>query len=177
MKLALWVGCAGITMMFAAFSSAYIVRQSAGNWLEFSMPTMFYYSAGIIVLSSICVQASYWCFNNGKGSLYRFLLLTAFALGIGFMALQYQAWQQLAEMGIGLVGNPSGAFVIVIALVHAAHVVGGIGVLFVAVLHAFMLDYYVTAKRKLRFDLTITYWHFLGFLWIYLLLFFVLQQN
>ena len=56
----------------------------------------------------------------------------------------------------------------------AAHILGGVGVLVVAMLHAFLLPHKVTAARKLRFELTLTYWHFVDFLWIYLLSFFTL---
>ena len=38
----LWIGMASITMMFAALTSAYIVRQAAGNWLEFRLPDLFF---------------------------------------------------------------------------------------------------------------------------------------
>ena len=40
-KFALWVAIATIIMMFAAFTSAYIVRRAAGNWLEFKLPDIF----------------------------------------------------------------------------------------------------------------------------------------
>ncbi|MEM9991686.1 MAG: cytochrome oxidase subunit III, partial [Bacteroidota bacterium] len=43
-KFALYVGFASIAMMFAAFTSAYVVRKAAGNWLEFRLPDMFWYS-------------------------------------------------------------------------------------------------------------------------------------
>ena len=48
---ALVLACVSMTMLFAAFTSAYVVRQAAGNWLEFPLPTYFYISTGIIVLS------------------------------------------------------------------------------------------------------------------------------
>ena len=45
---ALWVSFASITMMFAAFTSAFMVKRAAGNWLEFAIPNAFYISTGII---------------------------------------------------------------------------------------------------------------------------------
>ncbi len=38
LKFALWVACASIIMLFGAFTSAYVVRMGAGNWLEFRLP-------------------------------------------------------------------------------------------------------------------------------------------
>jgi cytochrome c oxidase subunit 3 len=161
-EFALWVACGSILMMFAGFTSAYVVRQAAGNWLEFALPSVFYYSAGAMVVSSVLLQLSYLMFKNGNGTMYRLLLIVGFLLGILFMY----------AMGIDLSGNPSGSFVYVVSWVHAGHVVGGIGVLLVALIHALGLKYYVTPARLLRFRMSLVYWHFVGFLWIYLLIFF-----
>lgn len=174
---ALGAACVSITMMFAAFTSAYIVRQAAGNWLEFSLPTMFTYSSVVIIISSITLQASYFSFTKGNELLYKALLVTSLALGFTFVVMQYQGWQEMANvLGISMGRNPSGDFIYVISGVHAAHVLGGIAVLLVAIIQAFALKYKVTEKRKLRFKMTLTYWHFVGALWLYLMLFFTIQR-
>ena len=175
-KFALWVGCASIMMMFAAFTSAYIVRQAAGNWLEFRMPDIFYFNTAVILLSSVTLHGSYLAFKQGKEQLYKGLLVVTFALGLAFLALQYEGWQALRAMGIELTTNPSGSFVYVISGVHAAHILGGIAALIIAMIHAFALPFSPIPGRKLRFEMTLTYWHFVDFLWVYLLLFFVLQS-
>ncbi|MEM8907374.1 MAG: cytochrome c oxidase subunit 3 [Bacteroidota bacterium] len=174
-KFALYAACASITMMFVAFTSAYIVRHAAGNWLEFSMPSVFFYSTAIIVLSSLTLHGAYFSFLKGAPTLYRSLLVVSFCLGVAFVLLQYQGWLALTAIGVELTGNPSGSFVYVISGVHAAHVLGGLAAIFVALLHAFLLEYKVTPARKLRFEMTWTYWHFVGFLWVSLLAFFVSQ--
>lgn len=174
-KFALWIACASMGMLFAAFTSAYIVRQAAGNWLEFRLPNMFYVSTGIIILSSITIHASYYFFKKGNTSLYRGLLILTLLLGVAFLVSQYKGWEALQAIGVELTTNPSGSFVYVISGMHAAHILGGIGALLLAVVHAFSLPHKVTDVRKLRFELTYNFWHFLGILWIYLLLFFTLQ--
>ncbi len=175
-KFALWAGCVSIFMMFAGFTSAYIVRQAAGNWMEFPLPQIFYVSAGVMLASSLFLQLSYWSFINGKGTLYRSLMTVGFVLGIVFIYCQYQGWIDMQAMGVEVTGNPSGSFVYVFSWIHAGHVLGGIAILLVAMIHAFGLDYYVTPARKLRFEMTLTYWHFVDLLWIYLLVFFTLQS-
>lgn len=174
-KFALWVACASIMMMFAAFTSAYIVRHAAGNWLEFRLPNIFFVSTIVILLSSFTLHAAYKAFQNAKVRLYRSLLVATFLLGVTFLVLQYQGWLAMQAIGVELTTNPSGSFVYVISGVHAAHILGGLGVLLVAVLQAYMYKYKLTPARKLRFELTLTYWHFVDFLWIYLLLFFLFQ--
>jgi len=148
-QFALWVGCASMMMLFAAFTSAYIVRQAGGNWYEFQLPTVFYTSTVFIT----------------------------FLLGCAFLYFQYQGYLALTSMGLPIDGPVSGSFIYVISAVHAAHVIGGLGTLIVALVHAFGLPYKVTKRRKSRFALVLTYWHFVDFLWIYLLVFFISQQN
>ena len=175
-KFALWVACASILMMFAAFTSAYIVRQAAGNWLEFRLPDLFYFNTVVILLSSVLLHGSYKAFLKGNASRYRALMVGAFLCGTAFLILQYQAWLSMEDIGVGLTTKPSGSFVYVISGVHAAHILGGLGAMLVALLHAFLLPYKLTPARKLRFELTTIYWHFVDFLWIYLLLFMSLQR-
>ena len=175
-KFALMAACASITMMFAAFTSAYMVRRAAGNWLEFRLPTIFFINTAVIVLSSITLQASYYYFKNGKEALYKGLMVVSFLLGILFLVFQYQGWLDMTAIGVELTGNPAGSFVYVISGVHAAHILGGLAALVVALVQTFSLKYVVTPRRKLRFELTLIYWHFVDFLWLYLLTFFVIQS-
>ncbi|MBV6655848.1 MAG: cytochrome c oxidase subunit 3 [Mameliella sp.] len=176
-KFALGVACASILMMFAAFTSAYIVRQAAGNWLEFRLPDIFYINTLVMLLSSVAIHGSYLAFKRGKTQAYRVLLVITLILGLAFLALQYQGWLALTSIGVELTTNPSGSFVYMISGVHAAHILGGIAALIVALIHAYALPHKVTAARKLRFEMTLIYWHFVDFLWVYLLVFFTLQQS
>ncbi len=170
-KFALWIAMASMTMMFASLSSAYIVRQAAGNWFEFNLPNIFFVSTVIILLSSISLHQSYKSFITEKEAPYKRYLVLAFLLGIGFVISQYLGWQQLYSLGIDLKGNPSGSFLYVITFIHVLHVLGGIACLIVAMMHAFILKFRVTEKRKHRFELVNQYWHFVDILWIYLLIF------
>jgi len=174
-KFALWTACASMIMLFLALTSAYIVRKGQGNWLEFELPSMFYWSTAVIIASSVALQLSYMAFKNKNTTVYRGGMLLAFLLGLVFLVTQYQGWLAMGLMGVALGTNPSGSFIYVISALHALHILGGIGVLSVAMMHAFGLNHRVTSKRKLRFELTLTYWHFVGVLWIYLIGFFILQ--
>lgn len=174
-KLALWVGLASIMMMFTALTSAYIVRMAAGNWLEFQIPDIFYWNTAVIVASSISLHLSYESFKRGAARPYRILLGVTLALGLLFLYLQYVGWEQLAAY-VPLKTNPAGDFVYVLSWLHAAHVVGGIAILVVALIIALLLPAKITPARKLRFQLSLTYWHFIDLLWIYLLVFMSMQR-
>lgn len=175
-KFALFVACASMMMMFAGLTSAYIIRQAAGNWLEFSLPSLFYSNTLVMLASSAVLQGSYSAFKKGNAAMYRGLLVLALLMGFLFLVLQYQAWVAMDLNGIRFNGNPSGSFVYVLSGIHAGHVLGGIAAIVVALAHAFFLPMRVTPQRKLRFEMTLIFWHFVDALWIYLLLFFVLQQ-
>ncbi len=174
-KFLVWCVIASITMMFAALTSAYIVRKSAGNWLEFEMPYLFFVSTAVILISSLTLHASYKSFLNNKPEQYRLLLLITFVLGIVFLITQYLGWQQLVSVDIHLNTNPSASFLYIISGLHAAHIIGGVAALTVALTHAYRLEYKVTEKRKNRFEMVTSYWHFVDVLWIYLLIFFIVQ--
>lgn len=176
LRLALLISCGSILMMFAALTSAYIVRQSAGNWLEFALPDLFYWSAGVLIASSATLQAANYFFVRDRATPYRVALAVTLALGLGFVIVQFEAWQEMFGRGLYLTGNPATSFVYVLSGLHAAHVIGGLVALIVACIHGFALPVAPTPRRRLRLQLTLTYWHFMDFLWIYLLLFFALQR-
>ena len=175
-KFALWASMASITMMFGAFTSAYIVKQAAGNWLEFSMPVAFYISTLVIICSSLTLQISFKGFKAGSESRYKKFLTLTFMLGLLFVVLQYQGWTELYKIGVDLKGNVSGSFFYLLSGIHALHVLGGIAALVVAQLHAYTLTYKITEVRLNRFDLVLNYWHFVDFLWLYLFLFLLLSK-
>ncbi len=170
-KFALWLAMASIVMMFGAFTSAYIVKHAAGNWLDFRLPDIFFLSTMVLLISSITLESSYRSFVKGNEKAYKLLLIATGILGISFVALQYMGWNELFSIGIDLKGNPSGSFLYLITGVHAAHIIGGVTALTVACIHAFTLKFKVTDQRKHRFQLVVQYWHFVDLLWIYLLLF------
>jgi cytochrome c oxidase subunit 3 len=172
----LWIALASIIMMFGALTSAYIVRQAAGNWLEFRLPDLFIVSTIVILLSSVTIQMAYNGYKKQKEKTYKWGLILSFVLGLGFLILQYNAWMQLFNMGVDLRINPSGSFLYVITGVHAAHIVGGIAALTVALLHAFTLPFYYSDQRKNRFQLVLHYWHFVDILWVYLFIFLLMTR-
>ena len=171
--IAIWIACAAIVMMFAALTSAYIVRKGAGNWLEFKLPTQFVYNTFVILLSSASMQIAYNSYKKGNYKLYKFSLVITLILGIVFSIIQYSGWKSLDSVGVTLTGNPAGSFIYVIPGIHLAHLIGGIFALILACFHAFTLPEKYSETRKVRLEVTTTYWHFVDFLWIYLILFFI----
>ncbi len=175
LKFAMWIGMGSIMMMFASLTSAYLVRRAGGNWLEFSIPTVFYYSTLVLLVSSLCLHVGYSSYKKRNIPLYQGGLIAAFVLGCVFLVLQYQGWNELFSIGVDLKGNPSGSFLYVITGIHGLHILGGLAALVVSIINAFTLKKF-TEKRKTNFELTLQYWHFVDILWVYLLVFLLMSR-
>jgi cytochrome c oxidase subunit III len=168
----IWVGLAAITMTFAAFTSALIVRQgSALDWRHITLPPVLYLNSLVIVASSFTLEIARRRIAAFMGGLHekaespaRWLYITLF-LGLLFVAGQTFAWVQLKSQGFGLATNVSYSFFYVLTVAHALHVFGGLGGLVRAI---GKLNHSVLRRSTL--DATSRYWHFMGVLWLYLLL-------
>ena len=156
-SFALYASFASIMMMFIAFTSAYIVKQSSGNWLEFQIPNLFYISTAILLMSSFTLHYSYSSFKKANEKPYKLFLVLSLILGVAFVVCQYKGWMEMFGQGIDMKRNLSGAFFYLITGVHAAHILGGISAIIVAILHAFTLKFNVTEKRKHRFSFCLLY--------------------
>ena len=109
-------------------------------------------------------------FKKYNQNAYRIWLFITFILGSTFLIGQYMGWQQLDRGGIHLNGNPSGSFVYVISGAHAAHILGGVIILFISLLRALFMRF--NPNRLVNVQIMATYWHFVDVLWIYLFIFF-----
>ena len=173
-KFAMWLFIITVTMLFAALTSAYVVKQSEGNWLDFEFPMLFNVTSVIIVISSISLQFSYWAAKKNNLAQIRFGLITTTVLAFAFLVGQYMSWGELVAQDVFFVGNPAGSFIYVFTGLHAAHLIGGIIFLLIVVVNAF--KYQVHSKNLNQLEMCVTYWHFLGGLWLYLYLFLILNN-
>jgi cytochrome c oxidase subunit 3 len=169
---AIYVVLFAITMMFAAFTSALIVRKGSSlDWRSFTLPSILYFNTLLLLASSVTLEVSrrriatfMGGLKNQVGTPARWLYVTLF-LGLFFVAGQYAAWSQLRAEGLYLATNPSSSFFYVLTVTHALHVLAGLGGLI-----------YVIRKlsksvlRRNQLVATARYWHFMGILWLYLLL-------
>jgi cytochrome c oxidase subunit III len=172
-KFTLWVAIGSITMMFAGLTSAYIVKRNQANWAMIELPAVFWYSTAAIVLSSITVQLSVKAFKDRKLDRYRTLISLTAALGVLFLILQVIGFYQFGKHDIKLVGagsNPSYSFLLAIAGLHGLHVLGGVITLLVIFGKAVSSRY--RSYSSVPIEVAATYWHFVGVLWVYLVLFF-----
>ncbi|CAM3776458.1 MULTISPECIES: cytochrome c oxidase subunit 3 [Aquirufa] len=170
----MWLFIVSIIMLFAAFTSAYLVRKAEGNWVEFQLPNLFWISTVVLLLSSASMHFALLAAKKDQFNALRISISITFVLGLLFLVLQYFGWVQLVEMNVYFVGNPSGSFVYVLSGLHGLHLISGLIVLIVALVAAFRMK--INAKALTQIKICSTYWHFLDALWIYLFLFLVFNN-
>jgi len=168
----IWVVLFAITMMFAAFTSALVVRKGASlDWRHFTLPSILYFNTLLLLVSSVTLEVSrrrVAAFMGGlrsqSESPARWLYITL-SLGLLLVAGQYIAWRQLSARGLFLATNPSSSFFYVLTAAHALHILGGLGgIIFV------IRKLRQSVLRRSTLDATARYWHFMDVLWVYLLL-------
>jgi cytochrome c oxidase subunit III len=168
----IWVALFGITMMFAAFTSALIVRKGASlDWRHFALPSILYFNTVLLLVSSVTLEVSrrrvatfMRGLKNQAHSPSPWFYVTLF-LGLLFVAGQCLAWRQLSSQGFFLATNPSSSFFYVLTAAHALHLLGGLG----GIIFVIRRISQATLRRS-TLDATARYWHFMDVLWIYLLL-------
>lgn len=168
-KFILWGFIVTIIMLFASQTSAYLVRRAEGNWVEFAIPQIFWYSTVVLIMSSISMHWAYLAAKKDNFNTLKIAISITFVLGLAFLGMQFEGWKDLVAQNIYFVGNPSGSFFYVFTLLHGGHLITGIIVLCVTFIAAMRLR--VHAKNLRRIEICTTYWHFLDILWIYLFAF------
>lgn len=173
-KFIVWLFIVSITMLFVSLTSAYIVKQSQGTWLRFDLPGIFWFTSGVIILSSAFLQLAYVSAKKNNIAYLKMFLTSTVFLGIVFLVGQFESWKKLVAEDVYLVGNPSGSFLYILTGLHALHLVSGIIFLVVVLYAAF--KYKIHSRNMTQMEMCTTYWHFLGGLWLYLFLFLKLNH-
>jgi cytochrome c oxidase subunit III len=195
-RMLLWFGIISIVMLFAGLTSAYIVREGDGKWVQFSMPALFKLSTALIVVSSISMQWAITSVRKDNMGIFIVALGITILLGIGFVISQYFSWSQLVDEGIyfsgrisdikthynyvptaknetaamaGDASNVAGSFLFAITGLHVLHLLGGMIAIFFVFSQALKKNYSSANYNGVR--MCVIYWHFLDGLWIYLYVF------
>jgi cytochrome c oxidase subunit 3 len=176
-KPMLWVSMISMTMMFAGLTSAYVVSRKRSDWVSFDLPSAFYISTVLIILSSITFLLAKHFVKKGNNQLTTASLVATLALGIGFVFFQFEGFGELMQTGLYFTGENStvkSSFIYGITLAHIVHILAGIVVLLVVLYNQLTKKY--SATNFLGLELGAIFWHFVDILWIYLFLFFYLVK-
>jgi cytochrome c oxidase subunit 3 len=158
-RVGLLTACISISAFFISLVIAYYWRKHTPPfWNPVPIPKTLRLSTILILISSATFETARQLFRRGEWRMAsRFLLITA-SLGMAFLASQLTAWRSLVMHGAFMAKNPHSSFFYMFTGLHAAHLIGGLVVLFVVVLGK--------SKRRELVDVATNYWHFLGVLWL-----------
>lgn len=191
-RLGLIVALVGIVMIFVSYSSAYIVRQGlptldprtgtlVRDWLPLRLPNFLLVNTLVLLISTITMElarrqsareaaatvgVSVPASTHSRPEGMPWLALTTI-LGLAFLAGQWLVWTQLSASGFYLATSPSSSFFYLLTGLHGIHLLGGVVALLAA--SAAALLHKSAATRGVMVDISAWYWHFLTFLWLYVL--------
>jgi cytochrome c oxidase subunit 3 len=155
------------TMLFAAFTAALLVRRAATDWVPVDLPRIVWINVVVMLAASVAVETGRQAARAGSVPLAMTRMAAALALGVVFLLGQLLAWRALAARGVFLPTSPHASFFYLLSAVHGLHVTGGLGAL------AWALRRLRRAPRLPVTAAALThvaiFWHFVGALWLYLL--------
>ena len=169
-KFALWLFIGTVIMLFGSFTSAFIVMASEKAIQEIQLPGSLLTSTIIILVSSITMQLSlYFAKKDELRKITLFIAITLL-LGTAFLVFQFQAWEELVLSNVTFVSNnPTGSFIYVFTGLHGLHIISALIFLMVVLIASVRLR--IHSKKLSQIEMCVTYWHFLGILWVYLYIF------
>ena len=167
----LFVLLAATTMVFAALTSAFVVRRGlSDDWLSMHKPPILWVNTVVLLASSIVLDRARYALKARDRSKFNFWWTAATALGILFLVGQALAWRELKNAGVFIASNPSSSFFYVLTAAHAFHLLGGVSALVYVDVQALRLR--LGPAKRTAIDVSAVFWHFLDGLWLYLMLLF-----
>jgi cytochrome c oxidase subunit 3 len=158
--------------LFSLLVSAYSMRKGMVDWQSLPMPTVLWFSTGLLILGSVSLQTAVIAARRGKHDAIRAGLLAAGVASLGFLGGQLLAWRELAASGRFTAADPATAFFYLLTAVHGLHVLGGLVALCRTTIKAFVLSAACTPRAlgelTLSVKLCAAYWHFLLLIWLVL---------
>jgi cytochrome c oxidase subunit 3 len=104
-KNLVYVGIFSVIMLFAGFTSAYIVSMGDAFWLKYPLPSAFYVSTAVIALSSLCIYLGIRAIKQNNQAMLRLFVSLTLLLGIGFVYFQMTAYKELIANGANPFNN------------------------------------------------------------------------
>ncbi|MHB8732020.1 MAG: cytochrome c oxidase subunit 3 [bacterium] len=155
-----------VTMLFVAFTTAYLARRQEPGWGTVAMPPVLWLTTALLLASSGTLEWARRRIAAGDiRGLRRGLTATAW-LGGAFLVGQIAAWRSLAAQGAYISSNPHSGFFYLLTGAHGVHLLGGLAALGIIVWKAHAGRYGVASHAGI--GVFALYWHFMDLLWLYL---------
>jgi cytochrome c oxidase subunit 3 len=104
-KNLVYVGIFSVIMLFAGFTSAYIVSMGDSFWLKYPLPTYFWISTLLIILSSLFLEIAIRKGKSKNKSALRIFISATLIAGLAFVYFQFKGYGALTDNGIHAANN------------------------------------------------------------------------
>jgi len=185
-NIALTLILASVTALFLAFSAAYIYTRFQNPDIPvITLPKIFIFNTLVLLGSSYSINWARKCYLADETENYQRALQVTIGLTIIFMILQVLGWKDLmSQLQTSFLASNLSSYLYLISGLHFAHVIAGLPFLIIFLITArrrmkepvSVLVYFSDPEKQLKLRLLTIYWHFLDGLWIYLILFFLINQ-
>ena len=176
---------ASISILFLTLTLTHLFSKNWGeDVVQIQLPSIFYVDTFVLLLGSVSLILAVKTFRQDNTNAFKLWLYIALLSGISFLFGQLAGWWELLQDGFGFTTHRSSSFLYVISGIHALHIIGGIIFLTIIFINAnkrlrdssLAIIYFTDPLPKARLRLANYYWHFLGGLWLYLLIFFTVVK-
>lgn len=161
---------AAIGSFFVALAVAYAFAiQDRPGQADVHLSWWFWVSTAVMALSSVTLQWARRDLRMARLAPYRMGLWLTLGLGGVFLLMQALGCRDLAQQGVYVVGNPRGSMYYVFSGIHAFHLLGGLGGMYWLIRRARDLadgEEQPLRRHRAAARNTATYWHFMGVVWV-----------
>ncbi len=164
--IGVWIFLSTVTMLFAAFTSSYLIRKASADWQEIVPPPILWLNTLVLIGSSVSLVLAQRALLQSVLNTFRRHLVMSCLLGVGFLIGQVACWVHLTDQGIVLPTNPHSSFFFILTGLHGLHLFGGLVALVYATVKSRTADF-VRIGHVVR--ASALYWHFMAGLWLYVL--------
>ncbi|MCB9284522.1 MAG: cytochrome c oxidase subunit 3 [Lewinellaceae bacterium] len=180
----LMLALAGITALFLALTVSFVYTRIQSALPPIQLPLIFLFNTTLLLGSSATIHWARRAYKTDHTRQYQQALWLTILLTLAFLCMQFVGWRQLLAQNIQFNSGNSASYLYLISGLHFAHVVAGLPFLamFLQTARKRMKDpvsvlvYFSDPEKRLKLRLLTLYWHFLDGLWVYLILFFFVNQ-
>lgn len=173
----------GISVLFLAFSASFMYNRIQAGLPPLALPSLFYFNTLLLIGSSFTLRRAKKKYLQDDTQGFKQSLLITLILSFLFLGFQIIAWYQLVLQGIHLTYSNMASYLYVISFIHMLHLIGGIPFLayfyYIAIKKmkdpVSVLVYFSDDTKARRLKILSIYWHFLDYLWVYLVIFFLIN--
>ncbi|MFN8284303.1 MAG: hypothetical protein U0U67_13875 [Chitinophagales bacterium] len=177
----LYCSITGMSFMFLSLTFSYFVSTYNTAYQPLKLVPLFYWNTLILLASSYAIYYAQQQYNKDNYTKYKTSLLAIVGFALLFISGQIIAWMLQFMNGYTLQHTTS-KYLYVISGIHLIHIIGGL--IFLAYFvsnswtnlkqYATSVVYFTDPVAKSQLRLFATFWHFLGVVWLYLLIFFLI---